>query len=200
MKFTLRFVLGILLLLASVPVFAETDGRRLFRQISIELAQYEAAHQLPDLMARLQTTVASAQMRSIEHHEYTITRYPDLFHDVSGLEEGEHPYHATGDWDCDGKPDQAVILQQPKAQIVVVLSSGRTLLHESDVDAISPGAPGRHLTARGKGVGDGDGADGGDATFEAKCGFIEAEYWGKSSFALVVDPDAGRLVEVQVSD
>ncbi len=31
----------------------------------------------------------------------------------------------------------------------------------------------------------GDGA--GDEAFTAKCGFIDSEYWGKSSFPLVVD-------------
>ncbi len=71
-----------------------------------------------------------------------------------------------------------------------------TLTFETDVDGISPGKPGRHLTAAGKGYGDGEG----DSAFTAKCGFINAEYWGKSSFALVVDPDGKKLVQHWTSD
>lgn len=144
------------------------------------MAQYEAANHLSDLMATVRKTFERAELRSIAHHEYTITQYPDMFYDVTGLEKGQHPYHATGDWDCDGEDDQAVILQEPKAQIVVVLSSGMTLAHETSVDAISPGERGRFLTA--------------------KCGFIHAEYWGKSSIALVVDLNEGKLIEHRTSD
>ena len=182
--------------MASAPVFAETDGKELFQEISSEIAQYEAEHHVSDLMARIRKTVESAEMRSIEHHEYSITRNPDIFYDVTGLEKGQHPYHATGDWDCDGEEDQAVILREPKEQVVVVLSSGMTLTFETDVDGISPGKPGRRLTAAGKGYGDGEG----DAAFTAKCGFINAEYWGKSSFALVVDPNGEKLVQHWTSD
>jgi len=196
MKVRLRLLPGFLLLFASTPVFAETDGRELFQQISSEIAQYEAAHHFSDLMAKIRKTIESAEMRSIQYHEYTITEYPDLFYDVTGLAKGQHPYHATGDWDCDGEEDQAVILQEPKAQVVVVLSSGMTLTFETDVDGITPGKPGRHLTAAGKGSGDGEG----EKTFTAECGFINAELWGKSSFALVVDLDGKKLVAHRMSD
>ncbi len=184
MKIRLQLLLGILLLFASAPAFAGLDGKVLFQEISSEIAQYEVANHFSDLMARIQQTVESAEMRSIEHHEYTITRSPEHFYCVTGLKKGQHPYHATGDWDCDGEEDQAVILQKPETQVVVVLSSGMTLTFETDLDGITPGKPGRHLTAAGKGYGDGEG----DAAFTAKCGFINAEYWGKSSFALVPKP------------
>ncbi len=196
MKIRLRLFLSILVLFASTPVFAGLDGKVLFQEISSEIAQYEAENQFSDLMARIRKTVESAEMRSIEYHEYTITQWPDLFYDVTGLEKGQHPYHATGDWDCDGEEDQAVILEDPKAQVVVVLSSGMTLAFETKVDAITPGKPGRHLTAAGKGYGDGEG----DAAFTAECGFINAEYWGKSSFALVVDVTGKKLVQHWTSD
>ena len=48
-------------------------------------------------------------MRSIEYHEYTITQYPDIFYDVSGLEERQ--YRAGGvlaDGRRYGGPDGAV--------------------------------------------------------------------------------------------
>ncbi len=70
-----------------------------------------------------------------------------------------------------------MILQQPKSQVMVVLASGLTLAFETDVDAISSGKPGRE-----------------------KCGFVLAEYWGKSSFALVVDLEERKLVKQQKSD
>ena len=195
---TVRFqhLLGILPLFASTSVFAQMDGKELFQQISSEMAQYERTHHLSDLIERIRKTIRSAEMRSIQYHEYTITEYPNLFYDVTGLEKGQHPYHATGDWDCDGEEDQAVILEDPKAQVVVVLSSGMTLAFETNVDAITAGKPGRHLTAAGKGYGDGEG----DAAFTAECGFINAEYWGKSSFALVVDVTGKKLVQHWTSD
>jgi hypothetical protein len=119
--------LTVVLAVASTSVFAESDGKQLFQEISSEIAKYEAEHHLSNLMARIRETVEAAEIRSIEHHEYTITKYPDVFYDITGLEKGQHPYHATGDWDCDGEEDQAVIVQQPEAQVVVVLSSGATL-------------------------------------------------------------------------
>ncbi len=117
MKSRLRGLLGSLVILASAPVLAESDGEALFREISAEMARHEAAHDVADLM----TTIAAAELRSLEHHRWTITQHPGLFYDVTGLEQGQHPYHATGNWDCDGEPDQAVLLQQPKSQVAVVL-------------------------------------------------------------------------------
>ena len=40
----------------------------------------------------------------------------------------------------------------------------------------------------------------GKKTFTAECGFINAMYWGKSSFALVVDLKAKKLVQHWMSD
>ncbi len=196
MKVRVQLSLGILLSFASTPVFAGMDGKQLFQEFSSEMAQYEAENQISDLMSRIRKTLESAEMRSIETLEYTITQHPDFFYDVTGLEKGQHPFHATGDWDCDGEEDQAVILKQPKTQIAVVLSSGMTLTFETGVDGITPGKPGRHLTAAAKVYGDGEG----ERAFTAKCGFINAEYWGKSSFALVVDLDGEKLVKHQTSD
>jgi len=193
MKIRLQLLLGILLLFASTPV-AGMDGKQLFQEISSEIVQYEAENHFSELMARIRETVESAEMRSIEYHEYTITKWPDYFYEVTGLKKGQHPYHATGDWDCDGEEDQAVILQKPKEQVVVVLSSGMTLTFETDPDAITPGKPGRHLTLAGYGDGEGERA------FTAKCGFINAEYWGKSSFALIVDLKARKLLQYWTSD
>lgn len=194
MKLALRLLTGALLSFSSTSVFAQIDGKALFQEISSQTAQYEVANHFSDLNATIRKTVESAEIRSIEFHEWTITNNPDLFYDVSGLEKGQHPYHTIGDWDCDGEEDQAVILREPKSQIVVVLGNGKTLSHETSVDGITPGKPGRHPTAAGKGSGDGDG----DATFTAKCGFISAAYWGKSSFALVVEEET--LVEHWTSD
>jgi hypothetical protein len=160
------------------------------------MAQYEAEKHISDLMSKIRKTVESAEMRSIETLEYTITQHPDFFYDVTGLEKGQHPFHATGDWDCDGEEDQAVILKEPNPQIAVVLGSGMTLSFETGVDGITPGKPGRQLTSAGKAYGDGQGQQ----AFTARCGFINAEYWGKSSFALVVDLDAKKLVRHQTSD
>ena len=174
--------LTVVLAVASTSVFAESDGKQLFQEISSEIAKYEAEHHLSNLMARIRETVEAAEIRSIEHHEYTITKYPDVFYDITGLEKGQHPYHATGDWDCAGEEDQAVIVQQPEAQVVVVLSSGATLTFETDADGIRSGAPHK------------------DSTFAAKCGFVRAEHWGKSSVALVVDVGGKKLVAHQTSD
>lgn len=190
------WTVGVLLSIASTPAFAQTDGKELFRTISSELARYEAANDVSELMAEVRKSIESAEIRSIEFHEYTITRYPDLFYDVSGLTKGQHPYHTTGDWDCDGDGDQAVILDAPKSQVVVVLGNGKTLVYQTSVDGISPGTPGRHLTAAGKGAGDGEGK----ASIAAKCGFISADNWGKSSVALVVDPDGEKLLRYRMSD
>jgi hypothetical protein len=121
MKSRLRGLLGSLVILASAPVLAESDGEALFREISAEMARHEAAHDVADLMTTIRKTIAAAELRSLEHHRWTITQHPGLFYDVTGLEQGQHPYHATGDWDCDGEPDQAVLLQQPKSQVAVVL-------------------------------------------------------------------------------
>ena len=187
MRIRFQLLLGSLLLFPSTEVFAGLDGKVLFQEISSEITQYEAENHISDLMSRIRKTVESAQMRSIEYLEYTITQHPDLFYDVTGLEKGQHPYHATGDWDCDGEEDQAVLLQEPKPQIAVALSSGMTLVFETDVDGISPGKPGRHWTVAGK-------------AFTAECGFINAENWGKSSFALVVDLNGKKLVKYWQSD
>ena len=195
-KVKVKFLLGVLLLSASNPVLAETEGEKLFQQISSDITQYETANHLPDLMTRIRGTIQSSEVRSIQYHAYTITRNPDLFYSVSGLKRGQHPYHTTGDWDCDGETDQAVLLQKPKEQVVVVLSSGMTLTFEADVDGITSGEPGRHLPAAGKRYGDGEG----EKVFTAKCGFINASHWGKSSFALVVDLEARKLLQYWTSD
>ena len=63
-----------------------------------------------------------------------------------------------------------------------------TLTLETHVDGITSGEPGRHLTVAGKGA------------FTAKCGFINASLWGKSSFALVADLKARKLREYRTSD
>ena len=115
-KVKFQFVLGMVLLMASNPVFAKMDGNELFQQFSSEIRQYEMAHHLPDLMVTIRKTIPSATLRSSEHHEYAITRSPDLFYDVTGLEKGQHPSHTTGDWDCDSEKDQAVIVQEPRTR------------------------------------------------------------------------------------
>jgi hypothetical protein len=160
------------------------------------MALYESDNEISDLMSRIRKTVESAEIRSIRTLEYTITQHPDFFYDVTGLEKGQHPFHATGDWDCDGEEDQAVILSEPIEQIAVVLSSGMTLTVVTGADGITPGKPGRHLTTAGKGYAE----ETGGQEFTAKCGFINAEYWGKSSFALVVDLEGQKLVKHQTSD
>ena len=195
-KVEFQFLLGVLFSFASSPVLAETEGEKFFQEISSGMAQYEAENHFPDLTARIRRTIPSAEVRSIQYHEYTITTYPDFFYDVSGLEKGQHPYHTTGDWDCDGERDQAVLLQNPKPLVVVVLSSGVTLTFETAVDGITSGEPGRHQTAAGKGHGRGEG----EKAFTAKCGFISANLWGKSSFALVADLEARKLREYWTSD
>ncbi len=194
MKIRLQLLLGIFLSFASTPVFAEMDGDKLFQQFSAEIRQYEMAHHLPDLMATIRKTIPSAKLRSSKHHEYTITRWPEHFYSVTGLEKGQHPSHATGDWDCDGEKDQAVILQMPKTQIVVVLSSGMTLTFNTGVDQITTRPPGRYR------IYEANGGFEGKKTFTAKCGFINAQVWGKSSFALVVDLKAKKLVQYWMSD
>jgi len=193
-KVTFQFVLGILLLIASNPVFAKMDGNKLFQQFSSEIRQYERANHLPDLLATIRKTIPSAKLRSSKFYEYTITTFPDMFYDVTGLKKGQHPSHTTGDWDCDSEKDQAVIVQKPKVQVVVVLSSGMTLTFDKGVDQITASPPGRY------GIYEANGGFEGKKTFTAKCGFINAMYWGKSSFALVVDLKAQKLVQYWLSD
>ena len=194
MKVRLLLVLGIFLSFASTPVFAKMDGDKLFQQFSAEIRQYETAHHLPDLMATIRKTIPSAELRSSKHHESTITRWPDHWYDVTGLEKGQHPSHTTGDWDCDGEEDQAVILQKPKYEVVVVLSSGMTLTFDVSVDQITASAPGRFE------IYEANGGFEGKKTFTAECGFINAMYWGKSSFALFVDLKAEKLVQYWMGD
>ncbi len=194
MKIRLQLLLGILLFLTSTPVFAKMDGNQLFQQFSSEIRQYEMAHHLPDLIATIRKTIPSAELRSSKHHESTITRWPEHWYDVTGLEKGQHPSHTTGDWDCDGEEDQSVILKKPKEQIFVVLSSGMTLTFDVGVDQITARPPGKY------GIYEANGGFEGKKTFTAKCGFINAMYWGKSSFALVVDLKAKKLVQYWMGD
>ncbi len=170
------------------------DGDKLFQQFSAEIRQYEMAHHLPDLIATIRKTIPSAELTSSKHHESTITRWPDHWYDVTGLKKGQHPSHTTGDWDCDGEEDQSVILKKPKKQIVVVLSSGMTLTFDVGVDQITARPPGKY------GIYEANGGFEGKKTFTAKCGFINAMYWGKSSFALVVDLKAKKLVQYWMGD
>jgi len=115
-KVKFQFVLGICLLIASSPVFAghpqEMDGNQIFQQMSSEIRQYEMAHHFPDLLATIRKTIPSAQLRSFNFLENSITKNAHVFFDVVALKKGQHPYHTTGDWDCDSEKDHAVIVQK----------------------------------------------------------------------------------------
>ena len=69
-----------------------------------------------------------------------------------------------------------------------------TLTFDTGVDQITARPPGRYRIY----VANGDIE--GKKAFTAKCGFINAMYWGKSSFALVVDLKAKKLVQYWMSD
>jgi hypothetical protein len=137
------------------------------------------------------------KLRPIDYYKNTIFLKFDPPFGLKELKAGTLPYFAQGDFDCDKKPDKAVILSDQKTYIQ--LGSGDILKINFGGDSIHVGKPGNHKTIKGKGY-DVEESDPMPATFDAKCDFLEGSFWEKAAVAYVYDKDKKKFIEYYTAD
>ena len=162
-------------------------------------SKFDQEYGVPRLSEEIALTIDGARIRGISYYEYPIVKFGEPAFDFEKLRKGQLPYHLQGDFDCDGKEDRAVLLETPSTMLALSLGNGSVLAFpDYDGDTLEKGSKGNHMTAAGKGYG--TPAPGEPRRFESNCDFVSVLWWGKSSYAVVYDPDSGTFQRFWTSD
>ncbi len=162
-------------------------------------AKFDREYGTPRLGKDIAREIQGARIRGIGSYEYPIWKFGEPAFDLEKLRRGQLPYYLQGDFDCDGKEDRAVLLEAPKKMVALSLGKGATLaLPDYDGDVLEKGSKGSHPTAVGKGYG--SPVPGQPRHFESHCDFVSVLWWGKSSYAVVYDPESSTFRRFSTSD
>lgn len=163
------------------------------------LEKYNKKYELESLLAKFKSVEKKTdlKLRSVDYYKNTIFLKFDPPFGLRELKDGILPYFVQGDFDCDKKQDNAIILSDNKTHIQ--LASGSALNIDFGGDAITLGKPGKYKTIKGKGYGV-ESSDPMPASFAAKCDFLEGSYWEKAAVAYVYDKDKKKFFEFYTAD
>jgi hypothetical protein len=174
-------------------------ARGLRAEVATLFERLDREQGVPRLGEALTQGIQGARIRGIGAYEHSILRYGEPAFDLEKLRGGQLPYLSKGDFDCDGTEDQAVLLDEPARMVALRLGNGTTkALPGYDGDVLETGSPGSVVTAAGKGIG--SPAPGTPERFEARCDFVSVRYWGRSSYAVVFEPESGSFQRFWTSD